>query len=166
MKLKLTENQIRYIIKEEIIKGRLENVRLEMSPDLYRCNNLSDVILDFCNYTSDSLDIERSLVNINIVDNRENSSIKTTAYYNPESHEIVIYGKNRAIVDICRSIAHEMTHMAQMLEDRIKFPVQDAGGEIEDEANAKAGEIIKLFAKSSPERSKIYESVIKSNQLI
>ena len=48
------------------------------------------------------------------------------------------------------------------IENRIKFPVQDAGGDIEDEANAKAGEMIKIFAKSKPERKRIYESLIYS----
>ena len=48
----------------------------------------------------------------------------------PNTHRIVIYGKDRAVVDICRSIAHEMTHMQQMVEDRLSFPVQDAGGEL------------------------------------
>jgi len=44
--------------------------------------------------------------------------------------------------------------------------IQDAGGDIEDEANAKAGEIIKRYAKSHPGRRKIYESVYLSDLLL
>lgn len=158
MKVILPESKIRKIIREEIKSLSSPAVSLEISENLKRCLNLKDVIIDFCNYTADSLEIDRRLVKVEVVDNRDSSGIRTTAFYNPSNHRIVIYGKNRAIVDICRSIAHEMTHMQQMLEDRISFPVQDAGGEIEDEANAKAGEIIKLFAKSDPKRKAIYES--------
>ena len=44
--------------------------------------------------------------------------------------------------------------------------IQDAGGEIEDEANAKAGELIKLFAKSIPQRRAIYERLTIQNKKI
>jgi hypothetical protein len=57
-----------------------------------------------------------------------------------------------------RSIAHEMTHMMQDQTGLINGPIRDAGGFHEDQANSRAGELIKLFAKSSPERKKIYES--------
>ena len=134
----------------------MNKIRLEIDPDLDRCLDNLKTIEDFCNFCAENLKISEP-VNIKIVSNRERNNIRTTAYYDPSSHDIVIYGKNRAIVDICRSIAHEMTHMAQMLENRIEFPVQDAGGHIEDEANARAGEIIKLFAKSGPGRKEIYE---------
>ena len=59
-----------------------------------------------------------------------------------------------------------MTHMMQDETGAIKGPVQDAGGFIEDEANAKAGEIIKLFAKSKPIRRQIYESVRRSKNIL
>lgn len=158
MKVRLPESKIRKIIREEIENLSSPSVSLEISENLERCLDLKDVMSDFCNYAADNLKIDRGMVKVKVVDNRDKSGIRTTAFYNPNNHRIVIYGKNRAIVDICRSIAHEMTHMQQMLEDRISFPVQDAGGEIEDEANAKAGEIIKLFAKSDPKRRAIYES--------
>ena len=39
----------------------------------------------------------------------------------------------------------------------IRGPIRDAGGFHEDQANAKAGELIKLFAKSKDGRKAIYE---------
>ena len=50
-----------------------------------------------------------------------------------------------------------MTHMMQDQFGLIKGKIRDAGGFHEDQANSKAGEILKLFAKSSPERKMIYE---------
>ena len=47
-----------------------------------------------------------------------------------------------------------------MMQDQyglLKGKNRDAGGFHEDHTNAKAGEILKLFAKSKPERKMIYE---------
>ena len=56
-----------------------------------------------------------------------------------------------------RSVAHEMTHMMQDQMGLIRAPIRDAGGFHEDQANAKAGELIKIFAKSDDGRKAIYE---------
>lgn len=154
--MKLNRKNLRKLILEEMIS--IKNISLIIHPSLERCIENKDLIEDFCNFCARELDIEAQST-IEIVADRESNNVKTTAYYDPSNHDIVIYGKNRAIVDICRSIAHEMTHMSQMLEDRIEFPVQDAGGHIEDEANARAGEIVKLFAKSGKNRKSIYENL-------
>ena len=51
-----------------------------------------------------------------------------------------------------------MTHMMQDEMGLIgNVPIRDAGGFHEDQANAKAGELIKLFAKSKKHRKGIYE---------
>tara|TARA_Y100000034_G_scaffold136763_1_gene215534 strand:+ start:4072 stop:4572 length:501 start_codon:yes stop_codon:yes gene_type:complete len=163
---KLNRKNIRQIIISEVVEFLESSFYDESNSDilidekLERCVNMSSLIEDFCMFCKKNLNIKQP-INIEIVENRENAGIKTTAFYNPDNHIIKVYGKNRAVVDVCRSIAHEMTHMAQMIEGRIKFPVQDTGGQIEDEANARAGELIKLFAKSRPKRSKIYESLRK-----
>jgi Zn-dependent peptidase ImmA (M78 family) len=59
--------------------------------------------------------------------------------------------------DILRSIAHELVHQMQHEEGRIEYPVQDVGGEIEDEANAKAGSIVKSFIKNDEYGNNLFE---------
>lgn len=82
--------------------------------------------------------------------------LKTTANYDytKENKIIKVCAKNRALVDVCRSIAHEMVHHKQFEQGRLKVQPPDIGGEIEDEANAKAGQFIKMYAKEDPN---IYE---------
>lgn len=78
--------------------------------------------------------------------------LKTTAAYNytNENKIIKVNAKNRALVDILRSIAHELVHHKQWEDGRLDGPSPpDIGGEIEDEANAKAGQYIKMFAKEN-----------------
>ena len=78
--------------------------------------------------------------------------LKTTASYDyMKEHKIIkVNCKNRALVDIMRSIAHEMTHHKQWEQGRLKVKPPDIGGEIEDEANSKAGQFIKIYAKQNP----------------
>lgn len=79
--------------------------------------------------------------------------LTTTAAY--QDGKIHVYVKERALVDIMRSIAHEMTHLKQDLEKRLDDKNHDAnnaaGSPIEDEANYKAGEIIRKFGEIHPE---------------
>ena len=80
------------------------------------------------------------------------NGLKTTANYDytKENKVVKVYGKNRALVDIMRSIAHELVHHKQFEQGRLKVQQPDIGGEIEDEANAKAGQFIKMYAKEDP----------------
>jgi hypothetical protein len=97
----------------------------------------------------------KSVPTIKIQNNRD--GLKTTANYDytKENKLIKVCAKNRALVDICRSIAHEMVHHKQFEQGRLDGPQPpDIGGEIEDEANAKAGQFIKMYAK---EDSTIYD---------
>lgn len=80
--------------------------------------------------------------------------LTTTAYYNYSGDGLIkIYAKDRAIIDICRSIAHELVHHLQFLEERLLNALEDGadGSPIENEANAIAGIIIRKWGKLHPE---------------
>lgn len=74
--------------------------------------------------------------------------IVTTASYVPDENSNHVRAEGRALVDIMRSIGHELTHNKQREIESFKNgeQVQNIGGWIEDEANAKAGVLIKDFA--------------------
>ena len=103
----------------------------------------------FVKFVKDQLEL-KTVPTISIKGNRD--GLKTTANYDytKENKIIKVYGKNRALVDIMRSVAHEMVHHKQFEDGRLEQRPPDVGGEIEDEANAKAGQYIKMFAKEDP----------------
>lgn len=79
--------------------------------------------------------------------------LKTTANYDytKENKIIKVNAHKRALVDVMRSLAHEMVHHKQFEQGRLNGPKPpDIGGEIEDEANAKAGQYIKMYSKIDP----------------
>ena len=107
----------------------------------------------FVKFVKNQLEL-KTVPTISIKGNRD--GLKTTANYDytKENKIIKVYGKNRALVDIMRSVAHEMVHHKQFEDGRLEQKPPDIGGEIEDEANAKAGQFIKMFAKDNQD---IYE---------
>ena len=87
---------------------------------------------------------------------KRDDSLKTYAFYDPSSFDIKVYVANRGLADILRSMAHELVHHKQKEQGRLERPIQDIGGEIEDEANARAGSLVKKFGYENPELA-IYE---------
>ena len=112
-----------------------------------------DKLNRFVKFVKDQLELDTVPI-ISIQNHRKD--LKTTANYDYTKDEkiIKVCMKNRALVDVMRSIAHEMVHHKQFEQGRLKVQLPDIGGEIEDEANAKAGQYIKMFAKQD---STIYD---------
>ena len=116
---------------------------------------------EFCMFCADHLRVQKPY-SVYMVSERKDHGIATTAVYETGNNICKVYCKNRQLSDCLRSIAHEMTHMMQDQFGLIRGPIRDAGGFHEDQANAKAGEILKLFAKSKPERKMIYETLSRA----
>jgi hypothetical protein len=105
-----------------------------------------DKLKDFVIFTKNHLGLKSAP---KVVLQNGKKDLKTTANYDYTNSEKVvkINAKNRMLVDVMRSIAHEMVHHRQFEQGRLGVKPPDIGGEIEDEANAKAGQYIKLFAQ-------------------
>ena len=81
--------------------------------------------------------------------NGRNDLISTTASFCVSDNTNHINIKKRALVDILRSIAHELTHNRQREIGKIvpDVPVQNINGELENEADSFAGAMIKSYVK-------------------
>jgi len=108
--------------------------------------NKQEKITSFVKFVNDELGLKNCP---KIILQNGRGDLKTTANYNYSSNTktIRVNSKNRALIDVMRSIAHEMVHHKQYEDGRLKVKPPDIGGEIEDEANAKAGQYIKMFSK-------------------
>lgn len=104
---------------------------------------------EFIDFTAKELGIKP----VKVVLQYGREGLTTTAAY--ENGKIHVYAKERAIVDIMRSIAHEMVHLKQDIHkelDKNNHAANNAAGsDIENEANAKAGEIMRKFGEIHPE---------------
>lgn len=108
-------------------------------------------IADFVNFAKDFLDINDD-IKVELAFERT-PDLTTTAYYNYVDKKLKVYVKDRAIIDVMRSVGHELCHHKQNLEDRLLNGEKDGadGSDIENEANAVAGVIIRKWGKKHPE---------------
>lgn len=90
----------------------------------------------------------------------------STAAYNPGYNSMQILSGGRALVDILRSIAHELVHRQQDEQGKLQGAEgpgednrQDIGADYENEANAVGGALIKEFSRfyDGLPKDKIYE---------
>jgi Zeta toxin/Cytidylyltransferase-like len=75
------------------------------------------------------------------------------AAYAPGAREVHVMSKNRHPMDIFRSVAHELVHHKQNEEGRIGKDIAKegaTGSDIENEANSKAGELMRWYGKAFP----------------
>ena len=111
---------------------------------------------DFVEFVKKELGINNE-VDIQLQNNKD--GIKTTAVYKYqdegdedfEQSHIKVFALGRALVDVLRSIAHELVHHKQNEDGELKGKHSNVGGPIEDEANAVAGEMIKTYGLEHPE---------------
>jgi|TARA_B100001094_G_C18041201_1_gene725089 hypothetical protein len=114
------------------------------------------IIDDFVDFVKKELKIDND-VEVKLQNDKD--GIKTTAVYKYkdgedekfEDSEIRVYTLGRALVDVLRSIAHELVHHMQNEKGELEGKVSNVGGPIEDEANSVAGEMIKKYGLKDPE---------------
>jgi hypothetical protein len=108
-------------------------------------------VADFVNFAKKKLGINDD-IKVALAFKRT-PDLVTTAYYDAVNNILKVYSKDRAIIDVCRSIAHELVHHKQNLEGRITNSESDGadGSPIENEANAVAGIIIRKWGRMHPE---------------
>ena len=92
-----------------------------------------------------------------------------TAYYQPDTQEIVLYVTGRHPKDVLRSFCHELIHHMQNLEGRdLTFYTTDVHAdenlkEIEQEAHAKGSFLFRDWENSNKEQAPIDESTIEES---
>lgn len=104
----------------------------------------------FIDFVNDYLEIEEPC---KVVLTRDKKDIETSAYYDIVERIVCVYIKDRAIMDVMRSVAHELVHHKQNERgDLIGLAEEGADGSpLENEANSLAGEIIRVFGRQNPE---------------
>ena len=111
---------------------------------------------DFVEFVKKELGIENE---VDVILQNNKDGIRTTAVYKYqdegdedfEQSHIKVFALGRALVDVLRSIAHELVHHKQNEDGELKGKHSNVGGPIEDEANAVAGKMIKAYGLEHPE---------------
>ena len=81
--------------------------------------------------------------------------------YIPGNNSIMVVVANRNLADIMRSLAHELVHARQNQDGGLSAEQGETGSEIENQANAVAGIIMRNYGKIEPD---IYLDFIAADQ--
>lgn len=75
----------------------------------------------------------------------------TFAYYSVRENIVKVSYENRHIADVQRSAAHELVHARQNQLGQLDRNSGQTGSKQENEANSRAGEIMRMWAKQHPD---------------
>lgn len=109
------------------------------------------IISTFIKFAKDQLELD-SLPKIKLITNPE-YSIKNSSFggYRPDIKCIEVMIANRHIQDLARTLAHELVHFKQDLNNELHAESGKDGSEHENQANAEAAVIMRLWGKRHPE---------------
>ena len=105
------------------------------------------LIAKYVKYAVEQLGLDDTPITIRLLGPNPNEPI-TTGAYSPKDKTVSSIAGGRHLVDYCRTIAHELTHMKQDINGELDEPYAEIGGPIEDEANTMSGRITKHFVKN------------------
>lgn len=119
--------------------------------DLIYGENPAETLVDFVQFAMKELEVA-SLPKIKLVGKPiSNSPYNSFAAYKPGAGEIHLYVGHRHILDVLRSLCHEMVHFRQDLSNELTALSGKTGSDHENEANAVAGQILRKYGKLHPE---------------
>lgn len=95
------------------------------------------------------------LPKIRLVNQINDTDQPTFGRYQDDSNTLEVVKQNRHPVDILRTLAHELVHYKQDIQNRLMPRSGDTGSDIEDEANAMAGVIMRHINKKYPHYLKL-----------
>ena len=109
------------------------------------------ILLDFIKFAAEDLEL-KSLPKFDFVfDSKQSVERKSFGGYAPGDEHITITVKNRHIMDVCRTLAHELVHYSQDLKKELEDDGAGAtGSPQENEANARAAVIMRNWGKRNP----------------
>ena len=110
-----------------------------------------NIIADFIDFTAQALNLEK-VPKITFSDDESLAKqMHSLGAYQPKTDELLVVKGSRLTADILRTLAHELVHRKQAEMRPLKPEDGKTGSEVENEANAAAGVLLRQFGKYRPE---------------
>lgn len=111
----------------------------------------NEIINDFIDFIDGKLELNGDMPKIEIShDSKVAQDMKSFGKYTPETNELLIVASNRNLADVLRTLAHELVHHKQHIENKIDQNSNETGSDIENEANSLAAVFMRDFGKNNP----------------
>ena len=126
---------------DDWIKDKLDESNVEC--------DLKDEVSKFADWAGKKLNL-KSVPNIELSMDTEEAQVgHHTGSHTEGDNKVWVYAKNRNLVDILRTVAHELTHVRQSELNMIKPGSSYPGSPIELLADMVAGKLIKIYGKKN-----------------
>jgi len=120
-----------------------------LNEDILPKDEKNEIIDKFVEETCGYLNIPSDKIEISY-DPKEAKEMASFGKHTPDDGIIRVVAANRNLADVLRTLAHELVHRKQGIENRLYVGAGDDGTEIENEANAEAAIIMRRFGKANP----------------
>jgi hypothetical protein len=131
--------------EKNVIPLKKDNIKEEVSND-------KETIKNFIQWSIRRLHIKQPYPKIILSTNTEKAQAgHHTGVHNTEDNTIWVYTGNRNLIDILRTVFHELVHERQSQLNMIKPGDSYPGSPIEAMADMLAGKYIKIYGKDHPE---------------
>jgi len=146
----LSKHNIPVNVEEDLFtvgwwKNRIEETLTE--PE----DKTDNIIADFIDFAAQALNLEK-VPKITFSDDEGLAQkMHSLGAYQPKNDELLVIKGSRLTADILRTLAHELVHRKQAEMGPLKPEDGKTGSEIENEANAAAGVLLRQFGKYRPE---------------
>jgi hypothetical protein len=112
--------------------------------------SVEETLVDFVRFCSDELGLENEPVLKIRKDPEWSKRNQTFGRFNGETKRLEVSIAGRHIMDVLRTIAHELTHQHQHEREDVPQHAGDTGSEWENEANARAGILMRDYGQDHP----------------
>lgn len=110
------------------------------------------ILLEFIRFAAEDLELKKLPKFDFKFDTQRSLEHKSFGGYAPSEKHITITVVNRHVMDVCRTLAHELVHFKQDLDNQLEDDDAGAtGSPQENEANARAAVIMRNWGKKHPE---------------
>jgi Zn-dependent peptidase ImmA (M78 family) len=128
---------------------------------LKRVNNINEaklpverkavIIADFMRFIDNKLGLNGDMPEIKVsYDSEVAQQMKSFGKYTPETNELLVVIANRNLADVLRTLAHELVHHKQRLDNKLDTDSNKDGSEVENEANSLAAVFMREYGKNNP----------------
>jgi len=139
--------------------SKLNKAGLEES--LTEPEKTDNVLDDFIKFAAQSLELNQ-LPKITFTDDEELAkNMHSLGAYQPKTDELLVVRGSRMAADILRTLAHELVHRKQAELGPLSAEDGKTGSDVENEANAAAGILLRQFGQYRPE---IFETLNEDKQ--
>lgn len=147
-KHKLTDKALENLFKEKFKRTPKDWISNKLDEANVECD-LQDEVNKFADWTSQKLHLKTKPEIILSMDTEEAQKGHHTGQHTEGDNNVWVYAKNRNLVDILRTVFHELVHVRQSELGMIKPGSSYPGSPIEAMADMLAGKYIKIYGKNN-----------------